>query len=137
MRSRTPADALEVLEPEITRLEEGGRLQELSLTRLILAETILQLGRSGEAALEAESGLTDAIEHGQVSLTWQYRLVLARAYDAIGRSDDAAHARETAASEVAALAACIADPQLRATLEGQPGLHRWARPAPATGDRGD
>jgi hypothetical protein len=136
LRNGAPKAAVVLLESEVTQQQERGAVREQNLTRLILAETYLELTRPGDAVVVADRGLTDAMRHGQASLTWQYRLALARAYDALGRAQDATHERQTAASEIDTLAARISDPRLRAVLKSQPGLHRWTRRAPEPGDEG-
>jgi tetratricopeptide (TPR) repeat protein len=91
----------------------------LAQARAVLARTLIDLGRSGEALACAEEAASllerlGGIDEGEALV----RLALGEALLAVGRRDDAATAMARAQSRLMARAATIGDPARRASFLG-------------------
>ncbi|MEO7912893.1 MAG: AAA family ATPase [Roseiflexaceae bacterium] len=97
-------------------------------------EALLKLGRAGDAAVALEAARQGAQERGERPLLWQIQAALGRAYRQLGRDTEAQHALAAASAVVVALAAAIADDELREQFLRMVGA-AMHEPAPATARR--
>ncbi|HEX9440839.1 MAG TPA: helix-turn-helix transcriptional regulator, partial [Roseiflexaceae bacterium] len=86
---------------------------------------------AGDAAVALEAARQGAQERGEQPLLWQIQAALGRAYRQLGRDTEAQHALSAASAVVVALAAAIADDELREQFLRMVGA-AMHEPAPAT-----
>jgi DNA-binding NarL/FixJ family response regulator len=76
-------------------------------------EALLKLGRADDAAVVLEYARQGAQERDEQPLLWQIQAALGRAYRRLGRVTEAQHALAGASAVIVALAAALADAELR------------------------
>jgi DNA-binding CsgD family transcriptional regulator/tetratricopeptide (TPR) repeat protein len=107
------AGALRIAEELLDGAPGEPQHQPIPALLKLKGEALLKLGRAVDATLALEAALRGAIERGEQPLLWQIQVALGRAYRRLGRDADAQRVLAAASAAVIALAAAIADDELR------------------------
>jgi hypothetical protein len=117
--------AIELIAPRVSGLVADGFRQEAAHLYERMARAYLDAAEPMKALATADAGLELTASTGQLPVTWRLRGSRAAALDELGRHDEADREREQAGREFDALAARIADAELRRWFEKQPLAYRW------------
>jgi DNA-binding CsgD family transcriptional regulator len=105
--------ALRIAEELFASVPGAPHGQPIPALLKLQGEALLKLGRAGDAAAALEAARQGAQERGEQPLLWQILAALGRAYRQLGRDTEAQHTLAAASAVVVALAAAIADDELR------------------------
>jgi tetratricopeptide (TPR) repeat protein len=120
LREGNPGAALELITRVARHAEANGFRRERIVAWEAELRALEQLGRWAEAAQHADDALAEAEATGFRAMTWRILSHRARARMEIGNRAGAVRDAEAARQLLAALAATVPDPELRASFEADP-----------------
>jgi DNA-binding CsgD family transcriptional regulator len=123
--------ALRIAEALLASAPGASHGQPIPALLKLQGEALLKLGRAGDSAVALEAAQQGAQERGEQPLLWQIQAALGRACRQLGRDTEAQHALAAASAVVVALAAAIADDELREQFLRMVGA-AMHEPAPVT-----
>jgi DNA-binding CsgD family transcriptional regulator len=123
--------ALRIAEKLLASAPGAREGQPIPALLKLQGEALLKLGRAGDAAIALEAARQGAQERDELPLLWQIHAALGRAYRQLGHDTVAQHALAAASAVVVALAAAIADNELREQFLRMVGA-AMHEPAPVT-----
>ncbi len=120
LRDGHPAEALAEIADAVRHADADGHRRVRIVASEAELRALAQLGRWAEAARHADAALAEAEATGFRMMSW--RILSHRAHARLEIGDHAGAARDAAAARqlLAAIAATVPDPELRASLEAHP-----------------
>jgi DNA-binding CsgD family transcriptional regulator len=126
--------ALRIAEALLTSAPGARHGQPIPALLKLQGEALLKLARAGDATAALEAARQGAQERYEQPLLWQIQAAHGRAYRQLGRDAESQHAQASASAVVVALAAAIADEELREQFLRMVGA-AMHEPAPVTSRR--
>ena len=115
-----PEAIAEAAADAIERAKWTHRRKYTEMSRTILGEALVALGRMDEGLAELEAAVAGADALGTPSLRWQHRVALGRTRYATGDDDGAATAYAEAADVIRTYAATLSPEHAASFLEAEP-----------------
>ena len=115
-----PEATVEAAADAIERAQRIHRRKYAEMSRIILGEALVALGRTDEGIAELEAAVAGADALGTPSLRWQHRVALGRTRYATGDDDGAASAYAEAADVIRGYAATLTPEHAASFLGAEP-----------------